>query len=275
MKCGYVAVLGRPNAGKSSLINKIVGEDVAIVTKRQQTTRNNILGILTQRNYQIIFIDTPGIHHSKNKLDKYMMKNVRSAIGSSDVVVYLIDASHEVDEEELDYIKMLKSKAENLIVVLNKIDKKLVAKVDADLKISVQEDINIDKLVEKIVNLLPEREMLYSEDEFTDKSINFLICEHIRGILLSRLDNEIPHGVAVVVDSENETKDKVYIDISIIVEKDRHKGIIIGKKGELIKEVGIRAREYAESLFSKQVVMHLFVKVDENWRDNNVGKYGY
>ena len=275
MKCGYVAVLGRPNAGKSSLINRLVGEEVAIVTKRQQTTRNNILGIVTNKAYQIIFIDTPGIHHRKNKLDKYMMKNVRLAIGSCDVAIYLIDASREVDDEELDYIKMLKDKAEKLLVVLNKVDKKLVANVDADLKISVQENINIDKLVEEIVKLLPEREMMYDEDAFTDKSINFLICEHIRGLLLEKLDNEIPHGVAVVVDKVKELSNKVFIDISIIVEKERHKGFIIGKNGLFIKDVGISAREYAETLFRKQVVLHLFVKVDENWRSNNIDKYGY
>ncbi len=275
MKCGYVAVLGRPNAGKSSLINRIVGEDVAIVTKRQQTTRNNILGIANGEGYQIIFIDTPGIHHSKNKLDRFMMKNVRSALSTADVVVYLIDASKDVDDEERDYIRMLSGKAEKLIVVLNKVDKKLVADIDADIKISVQENINIDNLISKIVELLPENNMIYGEDEYTDKSINFLICEHIRGLLLEKIDNEIPHGVAVVVDSMNEQKDKVFLDISIIVEKERHKGIVIGKKGALIKELGIRAREYAERLFDKQVVLHLFVKVDENWRDSSTDRYGY
>lgn len=275
MKCGYVAVLGRPNAGKSSLINRIVGEEVAIVTKRQQTTRNNILGIANGENFQIIFIDTPGIHHSKNKLDKFMMKNVRSALSTADVVVYLIDASREVDEEEQDYIKMLGEKAEKLIVVLNKVDKKLVANVNADIKISVLENLNVDKLIEKIVEYLPENDRIYGEDEYTDKSINFLICEHIRGILLSKLDNEIPHGIAVVAEKMNEREDKVSMDISIIAEKERHKGIIIGKNGALIKEVGISARKYAEELFGKQVVLHLFVKVDENWRDLAVSKYGY
>ena len=275
MKCGYVAVLGRPNAGKSSLINRIVGEEVAIVTERQQTTRNNILGIANGENFQIIFIDTPGIHHSKNKLDKFMMKNVRSALSTADVVVYLIDASREVDEEEQDYIKMLSEKAEKLIVVLNKVDKKLVANVNADIKISVLENLNIDKLIEKIVEYLPENDRIYGEDEYTDKSINFLVCEHIRGILLSKLDNEIPHGIAVVAEKMNEREDKVSMDISIIAEKERHKGIIIGKNGALIKEVGISARKYAEELFGKKVVLHLFVKVDENWRDLAVSKYGY
>ena len=275
MRCGYVAVLGRSNAGKSSLVNRIVGEEVAVVTKRQQTTRNNILGIVTSGDYQIIFIDTPGIHHSKNKLDKFMMKNVRSAISTADVVLYLLDAGKEVDEEELAYIEMLKEKAEKVIVVKNKIDKKDIAKVDADISISVKENINIQELVNLIASNLPVQEKIYDDDEFTDKSIKFLVCEFIRGLLLDKFDNEIPHGVAVVVDDYVESNDRVLMDISLVCEKDRHKGIIIGKNGINLKEIGVRAREYAESLFDKQVVIHLFVKVDDDWRNKNINKYGY
>lgn len=275
MRCGYVAVLGRSNAGKSSLVNRIVGEEVAVVTKRQQTTRNNILGIVTSGDYQIIFIDTPGIHHSKNKLDKFMMKNVRSAISTADVVLYLLDAGKEVDEEELAYIEMLKEKAEKVIVVKNKIDKKDIAKVDADISISVKENINIQELVNLIASSLPVQEKIYDDDEFTDKSIKFLVCEFIRGLLLDKFDNEIPHGVAVVVDDYVESNDRVLMDISLVCEKDRHKGIIIGKNGINLKEIGVRAREYAESLFDKQVVIHLFVKVDDDWRNKNINKYGY
>ena len=275
MRCGYVAVLGRSNAGKSSLVNRIVGEEVAVVTKRQQTTRNNILGIVTSEDYQIIFIDTPGIHHSKNKLDKFMMKNVRSAISTADVVLYLLDAGKEVDEEELAYIEMLKEKAEKVIVIKNKIDKKDIAKVDADISISVKENINIQELVDLIASNLPIQEKIYDDDEFTDKSIKFLVCEFIRGLLLDKFDNEIPHGVAVVVDDYVESNDRVLMDISLVCEKDRHKGIIIGKNGINLKEIGVRAREYAESLFDKQVVIHLFVKVDDDWRNKNINKYGY
>ena len=275
MRCGYVAVLGRSNAGKSSLVNRIVGEEVAVVTKRQQTTRNNILGIVTSEDYQIIFIDTPGIHHSKNKLDKFMMKNVRSAISTADVVLYLLDAGKEVDEEELAYIEMLEEKAEKVIVVKNKIDKKDIAKVDADISISVKENINIQELVNLIASNLSVQEKIYDDDEFTDKSIKFLVCEFIRGLLLDKFDNEIPHGVAVVVDDYVESNDRVLMDISLVCEKDRHKGIIIGKNGINLKEIGVRAREYAESLFDKQVVIHLFVKVDDDWRNKNINKYGY
>lgn len=274
MKCGYVAVLGLPNAGKSSLVNRLVGEEVAIVSKRIQTTRNNILGICNGKNFQIVFIDTPGIHHSKNKLDRFMMKNVRNAITTADVILYLVDSGKIVSDEEKDYIKMLKSKAEKVIVVLTKSDKKAVADVSGDISISVKENKNLDKLINLIVEKLPTGDAIFDEDEYTDKSIKFLVCEHIRGRLLDILDNEIPHGIAVVCEKLEE-KEIVKMDILIILEKERHKGIVIGKGGKNLKEIGISARKYAENLFGKKVNIKLLVKVDENWRNNNISEYGY
>ena len=274
MKCGYVAVLGLPNAGKSSLVNRLVGEEVAIVSKRIQTTRNNILGICNGKNFQIVFIDTPGIHHSKNKLDRFMMKNVRNAITTADVILYLVDSGKIVSDEEKDYIKMLKSKAEKVIVVLTKSDKKAVVDMGGDISISVKENKNLDKLINLIVEKLPTGEAIFDEDEYTDKSIKFLVCEHIRGRLLDILDNEIPHGIAVVCEKLEE-KEIVKMDILIILEKERHKGIVIGKGGKNLKEIGISARRYAENLFGKKVNIQLLVKVDENWRNNNISEYGY
>lgn len=274
MKCGYVAVLGLPNAGKSSLVNRLVGEEVAIVSKRIQTTRNNILGICNGKNFQIVFIDTPGIHHSKNKLDRFMMKNVRNAITTADVILYLVDSGKIVSDEEKDYIKMLKSKAEKVIVVLTKSDKKAVVDMGGDISISVKENINLDKLINLIVEKLPTGDAIFDEDEYTDKSIKFLVCEHIRGRLLDILDNEIPHGIAVVCEKLEE-KEIVKMDILIILEKERHKGIVIGKGGKNLKEIGISARRYAENLFGKKVNIQLLVKVDENWRNNNISEYGY
>lgn len=274
MKCGYVAVLGLPNAGKSSLVNRLVGEEVAIVSKRIQTTRNNILGICNGKNFQIVFIDTPGIHHSKNKLDRFMMKNVRNAITTADVILYLVDLGKTVSDEEKDYIKMLKSKAEKVIVVLTKSDKKAVVDMGGDISISVKENINLDKLINLIVEKLPTGDAIFDEDEYTDKSIKFLVCEHIRGRLLDILDNEIPHGIAVVCEKLEE-KEIVKMDILIILEKERHKGIVIGKGGKNLKDIGISARQYAENLFDKKVNIHLLVKVDENWRNNNIAEYGY
>ncbi len=273
MKCGYVAVLGRPNAGKSSLVNFLVGENVAVVSKRQQTTRANILGIVSGDDFQIIFIDTPGIHHSKNQLDRFMMKNVRSAISTADVVLYLFDASREMDEEESEYVENLKSKAENLIVVKTKIDKKMVGNHDFDVEVSVKNKQNTQKLLDMIIERLPENEPIFEKDEYTDKSIKFLVAEFIRGQILDMFDNEIPHGVAVVVEDMQESGKSVVLDISIVCERKNHKGILIGKGGQNLKNIGSKAREYAEELFGKKVIIHTFVKVDEDWRNKNFNNY--
>lgn len=273
MRCGYVAVLGRPNAGKSSLVNFFVGEEVAVVSKRQQTTRSNILGIKSGDDFQIVFIDTPGIHHSKNELDRFMMKNVRSAISTSDVILYLFDASKEMEDEEKSYIENLRTKVENLIVVKNKIDKKDVSNFEADIEISIKENKNTEKLCNLIISKLPLGEQIFEDDEYTDKSIKFLVCENIRGQILDMFDNEIPHGVAVIVENFLEENNKVKIDIDLICERATHKGIIIGKNGLNLKKIGTTTRKYAENLFDKQVILHLFVKVDEGWRNKNVGKY--
>ncbi|MBE7075609.1 MAG: GTPase Era [Clostridiales bacterium] len=275
MKCGYVAVLGRPNAGKSSLVNFLVGEEVAIVSHRKQTTRNSILGIKNGAGYQIIFVDTPGIHHSKNKLDKFMMKNVRSALAGADVVLYLFDGTKELDEEELQYIEMLKSKTENLILLQTKADKtQLDHKIDA-MQVSAENGKNVDILLNEIVKLLPENNAVYDEDYYTDKSISFLVAEKIRGILLNNLDKEIPHGVAVVINSFNETYDKVFIEADIVCEREQHKGIIIGKAGSFLKKVGQETRVYVEDLLEKQCILKLFVKVEKDWRDKNTQDFGY
>lgn len=273
MKCGYVAVLGRPNAGKSSLVNFYVGEDVAVVSKRQQTTRSNILGIVTGKDYQVVFIDTPGIHHSKNELDRFMMKNVRSAISTADVILYLFDASKEIDIEEKEYIVSLKEKTDKLIVVKSKIDKEDIADFGCDIEVSIRNNINTKNLLEMIIQYLPEGEPIFDKDEYTDKSIRFLVCEYIRGQLLDMFDNEIPHGVAVIVENMEENKKCVVMDIALICERENHKGIIIGKGGKNLKVIGSNAREYAEDLFNKQVILHTFVKVDEDWRNKNINKY--
>lgn len=273
MKCGYVAVLGKPNAGKSSLVNFLVGEEVAVVSHRQQTTRNMILGIKNGKDYQIIFLDTPGIHHSKNFLDKYMMKNVRSALASADVVLYLFDGTKNLDDEEKEYIEMLKKKTDKLLLVQTKTDKKQ-EKFDFDtIKISVKNGENIDLLTKRIVDLLPQSEPIFEDDLYTDKSVSFLIGEKTRGLLLDKLDNEIPHGVAVEVESFIEKEDIVDLRINIICEQERHKGIVIGKGGKTLKEIGQQVRKYAEDLLQKKCFVELFVKVDKDWRNKNIGRY--
>lgn len=273
MKCGYVAVLGQPNAGKSSLVNFFVGEEVAIVSHRRQTTRNSILGIKNGEDYQIIFIDTPGIHHSKNNLDKFMMKNVRNALAGADVVLYLFDGSKPLEDEELQYIQMLKDKAEKLILVQTKADKKQVANDLGALQVSVMNGKNIDVLLDKIVDYLPENEQIYEDDLYTDKSVSFLISEKIRGFLLNNLDKEIPHGVAVEIVNFEEMTDIVKIEAEIICEREQHKGIIIGKNGNVLKKLGQETREYIENLLEKKCMLKLFVKVDKDWRNKNINKY--
>lgn len=275
MKCGYVAVLGQPNAGKSSLVNFVVGEEVAIVSHRRQTTRNSILGIKTTGEYQIVFVDTPGIHHSKNQLDKYMMKNVRSAIASADVVLYLFDGTKEMEDEEVDYIENLKTKCDNVILVQTKADKKQFAHTIEAKKISVATGEGVADLERQIVQLLPDNQPIYDEDLYTDKSVSFLIGEKVRGFLLNNIDKEIPHGVAVQVERFYETDKLVEIDINIVCERDQHKGIIIGKGGSVLKQLGKETREYVEDLLQKKSMIKLFVKVDKDWRLKNISQYGY
>ena len=273
MKCGYVAVLGRPNAGKSSLVNALVGEEVAIVSHRRQTTRDSILGIKNGRDHQMIFVDTPGVHHSENKLDKFMMKNVRSAIATADVVLYLFDGTKDLDEEELDYISMLKEKCDNVLLLCTKADKKgFENKLDA-LEISVQTGKNLSDLEKQILSCLPERDAIFDEYLYTDKSIKFLIAEKARGFLLENIDKEIPHGVAVVVTRFLEEATITFVDIEIVCEREQHKGIIIGKAGKTLKSLGEVTRKYAEELLDKKCMLKFFVKVDKDWRTKNISQY--
>lgn len=275
MRCGYVAVLGQPNAGKSSLVNFIVGEEVAIVSHRRQTTRNSILGIKTEKDFQIVFVDTPGIHHSQNKLDKFMMKNVRSAIAGADAILYLFDGTKPLEEEESEYIDMLKSKNEHVFLVQTKADKKQL-KFDFDTyNISVKDGREVDRLLNDVASVLPEREPIYDEDLYTDKSVSFLVKEKVRGFLLNNIDQEIPHGVAVVVEKFEELEDIVNIEIEIVCEREQHKGIIIGKGGSTLKKLGQETRKYVEDLMQKKCFVKLFVKVDKDWREKNTEKYGY
>ncbi len=265
--------MGQPNAGKSSLVNYVVGEEVAVVTHRRQTTRNLILGVLNGTDYQIIFMDTPGIHHSKNQLDKFMNKNVRSAIAGADVVLYLFDGAKEMDDEEKQYIENLKTKAEKLILVQTKSDKKSKQQNFDALKVSTVSGENVDELIMQIVNLLPEQNRIFDEDYYTDKSVRFLVCEKIRGLLLELIDKEIPHGVAVEILSFQEDEKLVKIEADIICEREQHKGIIIGKGGSLIKQVGQQTRQYVEDLIDKKCTINLFVKVDKDWRNGHIERY--
>ena len=293
-KFGYIAILGRPNAGKSTLVNNLVGEKVAIVSPKPQTTRNNILGILTKENYQLVLIDTPGIHKSKNALDKYMMKNVRSAQSGASVNVYLIDSTKQIQEQELEYIKNLKEKEQSpLIVAISKVDlirqldilpiiDKLskIKEIDEIVPISSVKGKNTKELIDTILKYLPESDVKnfeYDEDYYTNKSLRFIASETIREKALYFLQDEIPHGISVDIVNFEEKEKIVVIDADIICEKESHKSIIIGKKGSMLKNIGEKARIELENLTGKKVLLKLFVKTKKNWRENTnlLTEFGY
>lgn len=278
--CGYVGIVGRANAGKSTLINALIGEKVAIVSDKPQTTRNNILGIRTEKNSQIIFVDTPGIHHSKNNLDRYMMKSVRSALAGVDLILYLVDGSKPTDQEEKDYIEKLKNEECPLIIVLTKNDKPLKTDVVGDYSISSLKGENLDILLKEIIKKLPKSEkknFIFEEDYYTDKSVKFLVAEYIREEALKRLDKEIPHGVAVDITRFEERNEITSIEADLICERDSHKGIIIGKGGQTLRKIGEGARKQAEELLGTKVLLKLFVKVEKDWRDKQaqLNNFGY
>lgn len=278
-KFGYVAILGKPNAGKSTLINYLVGMKLAIVSQKPQTTRDNILGIYTSKNSQLVFIDTPGIHKATSHLDKFMMKNVRTAKAGADVVLYLLDSSIAPDPDEIEHIEKMKADGINLVVAGSKLDKKKVD-FDCDVCFSALTGENIPLLIEKILKFIPSsktKNFLYDADEVTDKSVKFIISEYIRESALKQLKKEIPHGIAVVVTKFEETPRIANIEAEIVCEKPNHKGIIIGKGGTTLKVIGIESRTNAEQLLGKKVMLSLFVKVEEGWKDkpNKLTGLGY
>lgn len=276
-KAGFVALVGKPNAGKSSLVNAFVGEKVAIISNKPQTTRDNILGIVSDENYQIVFVDTPGVHRSKNTLDKTMMKNVRSAISGVDLILYLIDGTTVPDQEELDYINHLETQT---IVVRTKIDLPKQKEFKSDFEVSAMRGQNLQELKELILSKLPVYETkhyIYDPDYYTDKSLKFMIAEEIREKALNLLYKEVPHGIAVEIIRFEEKENLIAIDADIICESPRHKGMIIGKGGTVLKQIGSQTRIFAEELLKSKVVLKLFVRVEEDWRNKpqKVKNLGY
>lgn len=264
---GYVALVGKANAGKSSLVNALIGEKVAIISRKPQTTRDNILGIYNREDCQIIFVDTPGVHHSKNSLDKSMMKNVRSAIAGVDLVLYLIDGTTMPDEEELNYIDHITCEK---LTIRTKVDLANQKPFESDMEISSKTGKNLDQLLEKIKGHMSVHEKpfyVYPPDYYTDRSVKFIIAEEIRENALNNLEREIPHGVAVEIIKFDERENIVYIDADIVCEQESHKGIIIGKGGSLLKKIGMNVRSFSEQLLDKKVMLKLFVKVEKDWRN--------
>ena len=281
-KAGYVALLGKPNVGKSTLLNQIVGHKVSIVSNKPQTTRRRVIGITTTTEYQIAFIDTPGIHEPHTQLGKAMVEQARMSLGDADEVVYVADGSHHPGEQDREVAKLIKQDLKiPMILCMNKMD--LLKAEDVQRNVDAfcsllglgQEDImlttatrghNVDKLVEMIVAKLPEQEPLYPEDEFTDQSSRFLAAELVREKILHATREEVPHSVAVLVDEWDEEPGLTRIGATILVEKSSQRAILIGKQGQFLKKVGTEARLEIEEMLGTKVYLQLHVKVSEDWR---------
>ena len=281
MKSGFVTILGKPNVGKSTLLNKILGEKVSIVSPKPQTTRNKILGILNEPEYQIIFIDTPGKHNIKNKLDKYMDSEIEQAKQDVDIVLLVIDGSKRINESDYEFVESFEKSKQKVIVVINKIDDTTFEKLYPQLvrfnnmkfvldiiPISAKNGKNVDELINVIKNNLTSDIKYFDDDIFTDKSIRFMVSEIIREKALLYLQDEIPHGIAVDIVEFKEDSKKVIIDADIICEREAHKPIILGRNGEMIKRIGTASRIDIENLVGLKVYLSLFVKVRDNWRNN-------
>lgn len=281
MKSGFVSILGRPNAGKSTLLNAFLGQKLAIVASRPQTTRTSIQGVVTTGDYQIVFTDTPGIHRSNTLLNKRMMDTVRAA-AEADVVLYLVDVLEPLSKEDLEAIDLVKKIHSPAIAVLNKVDKlrdkpKLLALIEelraahefaAFVPVSAMKGTGIDALRKEIVDRLPEGEPLYPEDHLTDQPSRFLAAEILREKILHRTGQEVPHACAVTVDSWVETPKLLKIAATIYVEKPGQKAILIGAGGAVLKKIGTLARIEIEAAFDKKVFLQTFVKVKPNWRQD-------
>ena len=283
-KSGFVAIVGRPNVGKSTLLNTIAGQKIAIVSNKPQTTRTAIKGIINREDAQIIFTDTPGIHKLQNKLGEKMAETIDDAVEGVDLILYLIEATDKgiglANEFILNKIKDQKAKA---ILVINKVDSvkkenileliKLYSEkhhFEAIIPISALKNDGVDTLLDKIIELLPEGPAYYDTEEWTDQTERQIVEETIREKALRILDDEVPHGIAVEVESMKKRDNKELYDIeaTIYCEKRTHKGIIIGKDGSMLRKIGERAREDIEEMLQCKVNLQLWVKVKEDWRDN-------
>ena len=293
-KVGYVSIVGKPNAGKSTLINKLVGFKVAITTSKPQTTRYNIKGIVTTSTSQIIFIDTPGIHAPSNELGKTMMEGVNVAVKENDILLYLVDAvKPKIDDASIKIFETISKLNKKVILAINKIDKvekekilKIIEMYTLKAKeygfsfievvpISIYKNDGVDILLKVIEENLEEGERIYSEDEFTDMTEREIVEEVVREKLLTNLEEEVPHGVNVIVDSFKERvnvngKDAYDIDASIICSKTSHKPIIIGKSGSRLNHIRNEAKIELENILGVKINLKLFVKVRENWMENKV-----
>ena len=289
-KTGFIAIVGRPNVGKSTLMNAILGEKVAIVSNKPQTTRNRITGIHTRGEEQFVFLDTPGIHSPKNSLGEYMVKAADSTMRDADAVVLVIDAGKEFSKVEENVIAYLKRSGIPAVLAINKIDlyrrEQLAETIaayaakhdfDAFVPIAAKNGKNVQELLDECAKFLSESPWFFPEDMITDQPERQIAAEIIREKILRTLNKEVPHGTAVVIEEFKDEKSLISIRAEIFCEKTSHKGIIVGKKGESLKLIGTYAREDLERLFGTKVYLNLWVKVKENWRESarTVENFGY
>ena len=291
MRSGYVAVIGRANAGKSTLINVMVGEKVSIVSPKPQTTRDRILGVLTEEDYQIVFVDTPGIYKARNALTDMMMRTTETSARSVDYILYVLDGHEGIKEEDFELIKKYKALNIPMAVAYTKIDimpkenmpldmaKFSDADLDVDVfPVSARKGKNVKNLKEFLAKQMPEGDKVFEQDIVSDKSEKFMIAEIMREKILLKFDKEIPHGIAIVINVFERKDNGVYeVNLDIVCERANHKAILIGKQGKAIKEVSSFARQDMEKFLGAKVFLTTYVKVKEDWRDRPgmLKEYGY
>ena len=289
-KSGFVTLIGRPNVGKSTLMNHLIGQKIAITSNKPQTTRNRIQTVLTTEEGQIVFVDTPGIHKAKNKLGEYMVNIAERSLNEVDVVLWLVEPSNFIGAGEKHIIEQLKKVKTPVILVINKIDmvkrEEILAFIDTYRKeydfaeivpVSARTGDNTDELVKVILNYLPYGPQFYDEDTITDQPERQIVAELIREKALHCLNEEIPHGIAVSIEKMKARKKVMDIEATIICERDSHKGIIIGKQGSMLKKIGSTARYEIEQMLECKVNLQLWVKVKKDWRDSDflIKNFGY
>ncbi len=282
-KTAFIAIVGKPNVGKSSILNKLLGQKIAIVSSRPQTTRTKIMGVLTEENVQLVFTDTPGFHKPKTKLGEKMIQAVDDSIGGVDSCLFVAEVKGEIKPTELELLQKLKSERIPVVLAINKIDmladkQEMMQRIleltslfefEAVVPVSARDGDGMDALKSELMKLAQESEFFFPEDTLTDQPERVLAAEMIREKLLHRLNEEIPHGIAVSIEKLREREDKPILDIEAVIycERESHKGIIIGKKGAMLKEISTNARHELERFFDCRVNLQCWVKVKEDWRN--------
>ena len=290
-KSGFVSIIGRPNVGKSTFVNRVIGHKIAIMSDKAQTTRNKIQGVMTRDDAQIIFIDTPGIHKPKHKLGDYMMRVAKNTLSEIDAIMFMVNVNEDIGRGDEYIMEMLKNVKTPIFLVLNKIDlvhpDTMMPKIEQYqsymdftdiIPISALEGLNVDHFIDVLKSFLPEGPKYYPDNQISDHPEQFVVSEIIREKILHLTSEEIPHAIGVNVDRMiKEDEDKVRIEATIYVERDSQKGIVIGKGGKKLKEVGKRARRDIEMLLGSKVYLELWVKVQRDWRNkvNFIRQIGY